>query len=96
MNNPSLRDEDDDPDIAGLAVQSAAIYGQMFAAAPTDADPEAAEKAAKEAVFFASLKLGSTVRLKGDSMVTGEDYDRLAVVTDITDGKISFIVREKP
>lgn len=53
------------------------------------------DTAAQQAAFLAGLKLGDGVRMKGDAMVTGDDYDRVAVVTDVTDGVVTFMVRPR-
>ena len=50
---------------------------------------------ARQAAFLATLKLGDAVRMNKDGLVASGPYDRVAVVTDITDGKISFIIRQK-
>jgi hypothetical protein len=97
-------EQDDDEDWltpSAMDTQTAAHFAMMgLFPKPAEEDPDAGlseeEKQAKRtAEFLASLKLGDAVRMKGDALVTGEDYDRIAVVTDIVDGNVSFIIRDR-
>lgn len=50
---------------------------------------------AYDTAFLAGLKLGDALRMNGNALVRSGPYDRMAVVTDIVDGNVTFMIVPK-